>query len=325
MTEQSGAPASPVILQRWVGVIGAVVAPTTIITALCYYFGYVYTRKKLAFFGVDCDALGFTTSDYVVGSVGVLYAPLLLLIVGWFAAVWVGAYAGRFIRSGRQPRLIRTGGRVMLALGAIFVVTGVTGVVVPWLTPGWAGVSWAFAPITLGSGGLLVVAGYWVLSTSMRDTGTHEPGPTTRVSRTVAIAISLLALFAVMNSFATRLGDNAARTAAHDLWTKESVVSVVTDERLDVPANMIAETLVEAQPQRAPRFRYQCFRALVARGDVWVLVPAKWSRDNGFAVIVPADSSLVSVSRSSAFRKVAEENPRIDGVTWQCPERAPSP
>ncbi|MBF6338507.1 hypothetical protein IU450_21810 [Nocardia abscessus] len=323
MTDQSAA--SPAMLQRWVGFIGAVVAPTTIITALCYYFGYVYTRKKLAHFGVDCDALGFTSSDYVVGSVSVLYAPLLLLLVGWFSAAWVGTYAGRFIRSGQRPRLVRTIGRTVLTLGAVFITTGITGVVVPWLTPESPAISWAFSPTTLGSGGLLIVVGYWVLSTSTTEPSTRGPTPTTRVNQTIAIAVSLLALFAVMNSFATRLGDNAAQTAAHELWTRESVVSVVTDERLDVPRNLIAETLVETQPQQPPRFRYQCFRALVARGDLWVLVPAKWSQDNGFAVIVPADSSIVSVSRSSAFKKFAEDNPQPQTVPWQCPERAPAP
>ncbi|MBF6471780.1 MULTISPECIES: hypothetical protein [Nocardia] len=323
MTDQPAA--SPAMLQRWVGFIGAVVAPTTIITALCYYFGYVYTRKKLAHFGVDCDALGFASSDYVVGSVSVLYAPLLLLLVGWFSAAWVGTYAGRFIRSGQRPRLVRNTGRTILTLGAVFITTGITGVVVPWLTPKSPVISWAFSPTTLGLGGLLIVVGYWVLSTSMTEQGTHRATPTTRVNQTIAIAVSLLALFAVMNSFATRLGDNAAQTSAHELWTRESVVSVVTDERLDVPRNLIAETLVEAQPQQPPRFRYQCFRVLVARGDLWVLVPAKWSQDNGFAVIVPADNSIVSVSRSSAFKKVAEDNPQPQDVPWQCPERAPAP
>ncbi|MGK8559480.1 hypothetical protein [Nocardia gipuzkoensis] len=325
MTDRSAVPASPAMLQRWVGFIGAVVAPTTIITALCYYFGYVHTRKKLAYFGVDCDALGFSSSDYVVGSVSVLYAPLLLLLVGWFSAAWVGTYARRFIRSGQRPRLVRYIGRTILTLGAIFITTGVTGVAAPWLTPKAPVISWVFSPTTLGLGGLLVVVGYWVQSASMSGASTHKPTPTTRVNQTIAIAVSLVALFAVMNSFATRLGENAAQSAAHEFWTRESVVSVVTDERLDVPRNLIAETLVEAQPQQPPRFRYQCFRTLVARGDLWVLVPAKWSQDNGFAVIVPADSSIVSVTRSSAFKKVAEDNPQPQTVQWQCPERAPNP
>ncbi|WP_157170864.1 hypothetical protein [Nocardia araoensis] len=313
------------MLQRWVGFVGAVVAPTTIITALCYYFGYVYTRKKLAYFGVDCDALGFASSDYVVGSVSVLYVPLLLLLVGWFSATWVGTYARRFVRSGRRPRLVRNIGRVVLTIGAIFITTGITGILVPWLTPKAPVLSWMFSPATLGAGGLLIVVGYWVMSASMSEPSAGEPTSTTRINQTIAIAVSLLALFAVMNSFATRLGDNAARSAAHDLWTRESVVSVVTDQRLDVPRNLVAETLVEAPSPQPARFRYQCFRVLVARDDLWVLVPAKWSQDNGFAVIVPAHGSIVSVSRSSAFKDVAEDNPRPEAVRWPCPERAPNP
>ncbi|MDF3308920.1 hypothetical protein P3H15_28300 [Rhodococcus sp. T2V] len=325
MSDESAAP-SPAVLHRWIGVIGAVVAPTTIITALCYYFGYVYTRKKLAFFGVDCDALGLSSSDYVLGSVGVLYAPLLLLLVGWFAAVWGGDYARSYIKSGQRPGLVRIVGRTGLALGATLIGTGIAGVVVPWLTPDIAVVSWVFSPAVLGLGGILTIAGYWVLTASSTEPASPKPPPTARaqVSQILAIAVVLLALFAVMNSFASRLGNSDAETLAHDLWAKESVVSVVTDERLDVPRNLIAETLVEAQPGEPPAFRYECFRALVARRDLWVLVPARWSRDNGYAVIVPADSSVVSLSRSRTFREIAEANSDPLKVPWECPERAPT-
>ncbi|MEU2124800.1 hypothetical protein [Nocardia niwae] len=319
MTARS-AQTTPAMIHSWFGVIGAIVAPTTIITALCYYFGYVYTRKRLAYFGVDCDALGFTSSDYVVGSVSVLYAPLLLLLVGWFVTAWIGVYARRFIKTGRRPVLVRNIGRAGLALGAVLIAIGVVAAVSPRRVPHFSLIAWAFSPGALAVGGLLVVGGYWVLSASTTEPDTR--GTTTRVSQLLAIAVSLLALFGLMNSFASRLGEDAAQLDAHNLWAKESVVSVVTDERLDVPRNLVAETLVVTQQGKPPAFRYQCFRSIVVRGDLWVLVPAKWSAENGFAVIVPADSSVVSVSRSKRVREYAESHPDSQNEPWECPERA---
>jgi hypothetical protein len=329
MSENSATTTTPIPIHTWIGVVTTILAPTTLITALCYYFGYIYTRKKLAFFGVDCDALGFTSSDYVRGSVTVLYAPLLFLLVGWFAAVWIGDYVRRSIRTGQNPHLVRGIGRTTLAVGTVLMLTGIAGVVAAGYTAPLALISWAFSPITLGVGGLLTVAGHWALTTSASTTtttpSTHHTTATARVSQVLVISVIVLALFSVMHSFASWLGDNDAQTLAHNLWAKESVVSVVRAERLDVPANLIAETLVETPAGQPPLFRYECFRTLVARSDLWVLVPAKWSTDNGYAVILPTDSSVVSLSRSSAFQDTAEAHTDIVTVPWQCPERAPTP
>ncbi|SEK19391.1 hypothetical protein [Rhodococcus maanshanensis] len=323
MNEQLAAPSSsPVEIHRWVGVVGAVLAPTTLVTALCYYFGYVYTRKELAFFGVDCDALGLTSTDYVRGSVTVLYAPLLLLLVGWFAAVWIGEYAGRSIRTGQRPHFVRNVARTALAVGAALILTGIAGVWAAGYTAHLTVISWAFSPIALGLGGLLTIAGYWVLVASRAEQTSDKPTPTARVSQVLAISVMVLALFSLMHSFASWLGNSDAQAIANGLWAKESVVTVVRDERLDVPRNLVAETLVEAQPGQPPAFRYQCFRTLVARSDLWVLVPAKWSSTNGYAVIVPAESAVVSQSRSSTYKEIAEANPDPVEVPWECPERA---
>jgi hypothetical protein len=42
---------------RVVGLVAAVVAPTTLITALAYYFGYRRERAFAGFFGIDVSAL----------------------------------------------------------------------------------------------------------------------------------------------------------------------------------------------------------------------------------------------------------------------------
>ena len=45
------APAQPAF-RRWIGVVGLFIAPTTVSTSLCYYFGYVYARKYFDYFGM---------------------------------------------------------------------------------------------------------------------------------------------------------------------------------------------------------------------------------------------------------------------------------
>ena len=48
---------------RVIGLVAAVVTPTTLITALAYYFGYRRERAFAGFYGIDISALNFTTTD----------------------------------------------------------------------------------------------------------------------------------------------------------------------------------------------------------------------------------------------------------------------
>ena len=53
----------------WLGLAAIFIAPTTVISGLCYFLGFVSTRHRLQYFGVDSGAVGFTTTDYVVKTV----------------------------------------------------------------------------------------------------------------------------------------------------------------------------------------------------------------------------------------------------------------
>jgi hypothetical protein len=83
---------------RVIGLVAAVVAPTTLITALAYYFGYRRERAFAGFFGIDVSALNFTTTDYVLRSVDALFVPAVVVLVA-FGAFFVHALAGEL--SGR--------------------------------------------------------------------------------------------------------------------------------------------------------------------------------------------------------------------------------
>ena len=87
-------------VHRWIGIVGLFIAPTTIITSVCVYFGFVSTRTFYSYFGIDSNAIGFATSDYVMQSISVLFAPILVLLI----AVGGTAVGGRVRPSPGQSR-----------------------------------------------------------------------------------------------------------------------------------------------------------------------------------------------------------------------------
>src|SRR5215207_3006727 len=66
-------------LERWLGLLGSVIAPASLIGALLFYFGYVSSRAQFDYFGIDVDAVGLSTQDYVMRSPQPLLVPLLIL------------------------------------------------------------------------------------------------------------------------------------------------------------------------------------------------------------------------------------------------------
>src|ERR687891_1139456 len=70
-------------------VITTFVAPTTLVGALVFYFGWTRTRAWWLYFGIDPSVLGFSNQDYVLRSVNALF-PALLVVAIAAAAVALG-------------------------------------------------------------------------------------------------------------------------------------------------------------------------------------------------------------------------------------------
>src|SRR5215471_16050550 len=69
-------------------ILGGVVAPTTLLTALLYYFGWSHAYWFCNYFGVNSTVLGFTTTDYLMRSVDALFVPMTVAASGALLAVW---------------------------------------------------------------------------------------------------------------------------------------------------------------------------------------------------------------------------------------------
>jgi len=82
-------------------IIGTIISQVVLITAVFYYFGWVYTQSYFDYFGIHTSLLGYGTSDYVLRSIDVVFLPFIYL--GFVALVSLGFH--RFVMA---PALIRT-------------------------------------------------------------------------------------------------------------------------------------------------------------------------------------------------------------------------
>lgn len=99
-------------------IFGTITSQIVLITALFYYFGWVYTRSFFGYFGVDTSLVGYGTVDYVLRSINVAFRPFI-----YFALAALVAFA--FHRLVMAPALMRTTSALPLLSNT--AISGVTG------------------------------------------------------------------------------------------------------------------------------------------------------------------------------------------------------
>ena len=96
--------------------ISAVIAPTSAVTGLLYYFGWTRTMAQANRMGLDESLFGYSTQDYLLRSMSSMYTPLLCaliasllavalhaVVVGWARRLGVRADTGVVVGPGRRP------------------------------------------------------------------------------------------------------------------------------------------------------------------------------------------------------------------------------
>jgi hypothetical protein len=306
-------------VQRWVNIVGLFIAPTTVITSLCFYFGYVFTRTYFAYFGVDTDAIGYTVAEYVLQSVSVLYGPMIVLLLAWVALSWTTTSLRRMAANGTRTSLLRRLAWSAIVFGAIGAASGLVGVVVPGLLSEELSLA---IPMALGAGTILLLTGSWMLRAPGTSSASRRYLPAERASLVAASAVLVLAAFWVTNIFATSYGRNQAEIRVGKLWSQETSAILTTTTPLDVPTDLIVRVPADEPPSReANTLRYKCFRVLAARGDRWILVPARWTPEYGYALIfTQSPGDRITVRR---LKGIAETEAANWSGDWRCPEDAP--
>jgi hypothetical protein len=321
MTEEQELP--PQTARRWLGVVGIFVAPTTLITGLCYFFGAVATRERLRYFAVDPQSLGFTTTDYVVMNVKLMFFPLVRLLLVFVIVVWAAVVVHRLTQFRRHRRVIRA--FAWLATAVALVSLGIS---ISWLlfeAPELRSPNLIASLIGGGTG--LLVAGYWMLSITRNshDAPARRFPTAERMSLGIAAAVMVAALFWLADTYAAEFGHKLGQHDAGEIWADDTGVLLNTKEPLDIPAglaDLVKITRVQSDdPGAAITYRYECLRKIELRANRWVLVPAKWKHDKGFALTITPEASNRIVTRP-VDASVTGNNPNVSPY-WQCPEVVP--
>lgn len=295
--------------RRVAGLIVAVVAPVTLITALAYYFGYRRESAFAGYFGIDPSTLGFTTNDYVLRSVDALFVPITVVLLVVFAALFLYALAGdRFERVDLAP--------IAAVVGLCALILGIALLAGKPFSHDYAYLQ-ALGP-AVGVSLLL-----YALARS-RSVSRHALG----AAVFVGIAVVLVSIFWATSDYADSRGHADARKLARDITVLPSA-TIFSKEDLDIhplapgggvpqpvkPGGGCPLLMVQKFREGAYRFGYSGFTLLLRSGGNYFLTPTPvdprephWDAVNDAVFVIRDDDNIrVQLTRGGDYlRKVTE-------------------
>lgn len=278
-------------LPRVLRIVGSVVAPTTLLTALMFYFGLLYAVAYYRYFGVNHTVLGLAVQDFLILSADAAVPPLTFLAGATLLAVALLRLPAHRLSPRTRRLLTRWLVPALIAAGAALVVMAAA--------EAYFGLP-VFPAGFLEARGLSLSIGVLVIAyaTHLRHAGDRPRANRARRAHeglAMATWASLFVLVAVglfwaVGSYAIGAGTGNARgfTAALPC-APEVVVYSEKDLGLDATGIRAEQSSVT---DGAYRFRYPGLRLVPQPGDQYLLLPSDWARGGRPAVLLPRGDSV---------------------------------
>jgi hypothetical protein len=280
----------------------SIIAPTTMITALLFYFGYIGTKSRFEYFGVYLDMTDLSNQQLLLYGLEVIYVPAALGFIAVLVVIAVHAGVVWLLDVRRSDTAILVIGLGAILLGILLIGRGLVGILVSRVyeneePPGTTELALAIGPAT-------AAYGIWICVRRVRRVAAGGRTPSAfltwydstvmmglrRSGQICAGGLVVAGLFWAVHTFAWAFGEDRAYRFALDLPEQPEVV-LDTGERLtDVPAK-VTESPLPATQEAAYRYRYRGLRLLLASGGRLFLVPQPWTRQ-GRTLVVPYDGDV---------------------------------
>jgi len=279
-----------------VQILERILAPTAVLVTLGYFFGRQYTAAVVSYFGVEVSALEMSPDEFVLRSADAIFLPLgalaaisLLLLYGHVRVVLHGLArcAARTPGSNEQRRLRQTR-RSLQVFGLLLLGYGIVGRFVP--VPGLDG---AYLPSVASAAGALTVAYGEFLRDAERNDGRRirwRDHPTAAtVARFLVGSFVAFNIFFAASSYAQHVGTERAEVLAANLQSRPAA-TVYSAEDLSLAGPGVVATPLPAGGYF--KIRYRGLRLLSLTGANYLLLPAKWTRAEGPAVLLQKSDKI---------------------------------
>jgi hypothetical protein len=276
-------PALPHVLK----ILGSVVAPSTLLTALMYYFGREEYAGFFWYLGADVTVLDLTLQDYLNNSVAGFIPPLIVAAGAALLALWAHQ-----LLLGALPARTR---RVVLR--AVIPISAIAGLFLTSLAMTDLFISPMFSASFPEGRGLSLSIGVLLLTYAVRllrlviterqpkQVLRRAPGAIAMVEWGAVFVLVSVGLFWAVGSYAINVGVRYAQQIETSLSSRPDVVAY-SEKRLILQAPGVRE--VECHdPDAAYRFRYDGLKLMLQAGNQYLLLPAAWTRTNGAAIVIP--------------------------------------
>jgi hypothetical protein len=267
--------------------LASVLGPTTLLTALAFYFGWERTNILLSYFGVDPSLVSFGAQDYLLRAVDGVFTPLVVLFAVGLLALAIHRVVQRALRPGTRPSLVRWMARAVVALGLLLFIYGITVVLQGEPFP----THYLIPPLCLGIGASLTAYGLRILEGLQSDGAFLHARWWAQGMPLCAAAIVALSLFWGTSAYAQAVGRGRALDIANRLYAQPAA-TVYSHDRLGIDSpDAVVETPIGDEHSRY-RYKYTGLRLLLKSGGKYFLLPADWQQHRGALVILPDDTSI---------------------------------
>lgn len=275
-------------LQSSLGTLAFLFAPGSLIVALAFYFGWVRTHALYAYFGIDADTLGLSTSQYVLRSADVLWPTLAGLTFFILLALAGHSWLLEHFQRSAHNRQISAAVWVTFTLGGLLFALGLL-----FWTPSWRG-----TPLTPACFALSFSAiGYSRLLLGHRralrgvSLGANSSSALERSISWGVLTLVVLSVFWAAAGFATDQGTGDAQALADSHFDTTPDVILYSTSRIRIDAHSVAER--DLGSAYAPyRYRYSGLKLLVEANRELLLIPFDWSTRNAFTLVLPENNTI---------------------------------
>jgi hypothetical protein len=276
-------------LPRLVKIAGQVVAPATLVTALLFQFGRLYSAGYFRHFGVNFTVLDLTTTDFLITTADGLFVPLAGACALAFVLLWLHRLGLRRLLQGSAGRVLRAFAPVAGVVGGVLVCLALldllTSVRLFWGDSEAGGLS-------LATGVLLLVYALRLvrLVRLSRDGPQRRSGGSELAEWGAAFLLVSIGLYWAVGNYAFGVGTGRALQLQAALPAQPAAV-LYSERSLSLTADGVTQVRC-ADPDAAYRFRYDGLRLVRQAGNQYLLLPATWTPSTGTAILIPRSGAV---------------------------------